>query len=103
MEIQQKLSGTQPPRIEAIEKAANDYVVKRDARMAAGKLESEAKKKLIKLCHDHGVTDLYEYEVEVELENGGKQNAPRVVQLTKVEKLRVGPPKGEEQEAEEED
>lgn len=50
---QEFLPGQEPPRIKAIDTAAEAYVAKRDARMAAGTLEQDAYGKLAEVMHEH--------------------------------------------------
>jgi hypothetical protein len=97
-EKQMQIPGTGKPRIEAIDKAAEDYRSKRDARMAAGKLEVEARKKLIDLLHHHQITDLYEYDIEITLEDGGKDTKPMQVKFKRTEKISVREANGDEDE-----
>ncbi len=53
-----------PPNVPAIERAADDYVEARDARMAAMEPEAEAKKLLTALMKKHNLTT-YEYDSRV--------------------------------------
>jgi hypothetical protein len=53
MEKATYLPGQEPPRVEEIDDAAEAYVEKRDARMAAGRLEQEAYEALAAAMHKH--------------------------------------------------
>lgn len=53
-----------PPSVPAIEKAADDYVEARDARMAAMEPEASAKKLLTELMKKHGLST-YEYDSRI--------------------------------------
>lgn len=53
-----------PPSVPAIEKAADDYVEARDARMAAMEPEATAKKLLTELMKKHGLST-YEYDSRI--------------------------------------
>ena len=53
-----------PPSVPAIEKAADDYVEARDARMAAMQPEASAKKLLTELMKKHCLST-YEYDSRI--------------------------------------
>lgn len=81
------LPGMEPKKIKDLEEAADDYVIKRDARMAAGKLEVEAKKKLNDLMKSHQLA-VYQYNEELTIE-GEKKEVERTVEFENTEKLKV--------------
>jgi hypothetical protein len=58
------LPGMEPPSVPEIEKAADDYVEARDARMAAMEPEASAKKLLTELMKKHGLAT-YEYDSRI--------------------------------------
>lgn len=66
---QKHLDGMEPPRVQAIEDAAEDYVQKRDLRVSCLADEIEAKQKLLDLMQDNKLTnytfDNYEVRVAV--------------------------------------
>lgn len=55
-ESQKFIEGTEPPKIDAIEKAAIRYVQFRDERMDAGEQEVKLKAKLIDVMKEHQLT-----------------------------------------------
>lgn len=58
---QLQIPGTEPEHFPELDEAAEEYVERRDARMAMGKRETEAQDELVKLMHDHGLKN-YEYD-----------------------------------------
>lgn len=96
---QKELEGVGRKEIKEVEDAAEAYVTARDTRMAWTKKETETRKALIKLLHDNGLP-AYEYEVEVDNPDGGKETIERVAELKTTEKLKVskkGSDDGEEE------
>lgn len=61
------LEGTLSERIKAVEAAAEDYAEKRDARMDAGKIEKEAKDKLVTLMGEKKIDHYKRGKFEIEL------------------------------------
>lgn len=57
---QQFIAGTEPPRIQELDEAAELYKEGRDERMAASETEVRLKKELIELMHKH---DLKQYDI----------------------------------------
>lgn len=90
---QQELEGVGQTPIKEIDEAAEEYVQLRDSRMATLKKEIDAKKTLIDLMHEHGVTS-YKFEDGDDVE--------REARLEAKEKLTVRVAGSEEESSEEE-
>lgn len=102
---QGELPGVGRKEIKELDEAAEDYVAKRDQRMALTKLEVAAKTKLTDLMKAHKLK-AYTYEGERVVEDtGDTEPIERVVKLEKVDKLTVRRPKEEKspEEVEEEE
>lgn len=80
----ESLPGMGPKKVKEIEQAAEDYVKKRNSRMAMLKLEVEAKKTLSDLMHEHQLAT-YEYETE----DDDQETIERVVEIKSKENIRV--------------
>lgn len=81
------LPGAEPPKIDEIEEAAQDYVTSRDLRMAEQAREITRSDTLLRLMKEHKL-DVYE------MQDG------RVVRLTALEKVKVKRPKKKKEDGE---